>query len=364
MKKKIITLFVVVMMCAFVGCGSVSVDNLINQAEGWAKEQLEIKKTNLWGIIIGCEHEAYNYKEKKNMVFCQCGANEFSDLTYQEFTDCVDFWDTGIENKEKYCIKAYVQYKGVDPIYLEFAEMLPKDKQKEDDIETQLELLGTWVEKSGEVLDGTLIIAEKKNDLEAVELIQSTADFAGVLGNAIDITQKVVNIKKLLDNDGDPQELINDFIDFVNGITSSGNGVYTMQLDVLAEGLNVFWEYYEIKEFNLEAVSLKQEKNRPVASWNHFQNPKLWVEDLENQNVGDLEDVYLDNVEITGNKLLPSVEDVCKHIENKDFDKDGEILATKYVMFRINYYLEKQMGITLEKYVEALDKLAQELNEK
>ena len=66
MKKKIITLFVVVMMCAFVGCSSIH------------------------------NHEANRYVESENMVYCKFPCNkEYSDLSYEEFCKYVDYLDYG-----------------------------------------------------------------------------------------------------------------------------------------------------------------------------------------------------------------------------------------------------------------------------
>ena len=368
MKKKILALFVIAIIWVLVGCSAVSTDEIINEAEqkvneiakDAVEETVEIVEdkseelvTNLWGTIIKCNHEPKNYKPKKNMVFCECGSNKFDNLAYEEFSSYVGFWDKGIQDKDKYCVKAYVQYRGVDPMYLEFASMLPKKNKNKKDLDEQLLNLEEWVGKAGEVLDANEFYGEIMNDSEAVELIQSTSGFTGVLGDAITLTRLAVSLNNLSKNNEDPAKLCEDFITFV-GICTGDNPFFAKQLDALSESLNIFWKYYEKKAFHIEVVGLKQENNVPVATWGHFENAQLWEKELK--KVKDLEVVYYDpkQTDAKDNKKYPSVKEVCDAIQNNELDEQGKQLASEYVMYRINLYFENLMGITLKEYVDAL----------
>lgn len=376
MKKSIFILLIVAIVWTMMGCDlSVDTDALKKETEEIANElvedamegatevvedkvdetvnQAEQLKTNVLGKIIGCDHEPKNYKKKKNTVFCRCGANKFDNLTYKEFSSCVSFWDKGIQNKDQYCVKAYVQYRGVDPVYLEFASMLPKKNKNKKDLDAQLQNLEEWVGKAGEVLDANEFYGEIANDSEAVELIQSTSGFTGVLGDAITLTRLAVSLNNLSKNNEEPAKLCDDFITFV-GICTGDNPLFANQLDALSETLNIFWKYYEKRAVHIETVGLNQKNNGPVATWGHFESPELWEDELK--KVKDLEVVYYNPEEpnLKENKKYPSVEEVCEAMQNNELDEQGKYLASEYIMYRINLYFEDLMGITLEEYVKSL----------
>lgn len=370
MKKNILALFVIAIVWVLVGCSAESTDEIINGAEQIVGElaedavngaveivedkvdekinQVEQFKTNAWGNFIGCNHEPKNYKPKKNMVFCKCGANKFDNLTYEEFSSCVSFWDKGIEKKDIYCAEAFLKYKGVNPIFFELMDELDLKTHYSETL-TKLEKLSEDINKLN--IGKTVLV----NYVGGADLEDKVAKFDNVFGTSLTVVQSVINLHQMMDEKEDPFKACDEFIETVKGpiglLSSATGGANTFTivgLNSLQTVLSAYQIGHDANKKNLEytsELSKDPADGALITKWISIKETEVyWKQVLTYEHIM--------GIDMVDELKLPSLQEIMAEYEG--LSSSGKAYADEYIIFCLDFVFEDTLGISYQEYIQFL----------
>lgn len=296
-----------------------------------------------------CSHTPKEYNEARNTVLCACGETAYAELNYKDFQGTVPFgfwhFSTWGKDKHEYCANKFAQYRGVDPALITMLDKLDLDS----DYTETLSKLDEIIVLMNNVRMGAFVLANAASNADQVTIVQN---YDTLLGNALTITRGLIHLHQMLDEDNDPFEACDAFIETVKAPVSLLNGptgIHTaVGLNSLQTALSAFQLGYEERMKFIDFAGLATKPNTPdgqfAIDWTDLgKSTREWKNSLKYEHVMGTEKPDLD---------VPTLAQICAIYPT--LGEDGKAFAGQYIIFCLDLIFEETLGISYTDYVKYL----------